>query len=337
MHRTRAAATSCREAGHRVREAGWPGWIATVLGERGTGTRRWRGQLAGVPECPELPGRREHPARRAGGQRTEWPVGARPPLFPGMRTVGIASVSCASAGNCAAVGYYAGSLGTFHVLAAAEHGGRWEEGADVLRASGLNVYYAWRCLRCGAPVPEPALCGGSSRTTRPVMTTCSSSASGTGRGAGPPSSRVPSADCMVRSMPCGAMAPGTASRAAITVAAQAMAVRSRRPCGTAGGRPELTCCGPPAWTQQGIPGSARCRAPASATAPPAVPTPIAMACTRCSWPANGTGGGWPPSRSRVPRTWIHGTIRRSVRCHARLLGSAKRAVTTPSPGTRMRS
>jgi len=57
--------------------------------------------------------------------------------------VGIASVSCASAGSCAAVGYYTGSLGTPQVLAAAEHGGRWEKGADVLRASGLNVYYAW--------------------------------------------------------------------------------------------------------------------------------------------------------------------------------------------------
>jgi hypothetical protein len=63
--------------------------------------------------------------------------------LPGRPTAGIASVACAGAGNCAAIGYYNGSLGTPHVLAAAEQGGRWHTGVDVLSASGLTVYYAW--------------------------------------------------------------------------------------------------------------------------------------------------------------------------------------------------
>jgi hypothetical protein len=73
--------------------------------------------------------------------------------LPGRRTEGIASVSCASAGNCAAVAYYQGNHFTFHALAAAERHGRWHTGVDVLRASGLDVYYAWNaevwCARHG--------------------------------------------------------------------------------------------------------------------------------------------------------------------------------------------
>ena len=69
-----------------------------------------------------------------------WGAGVQAPLPAGATTAGLAAVSCASAGNCSAVGDYTDSAGTLQGLLLSESSGAWGAGVKAtLPAGSLNV------------------------------------------------------------------------------------------------------------------------------------------------------------------------------------------------------
>jgi hypothetical protein len=78
--------------------------------------RRWSSAVVNLPSN----------ARQEGGQNGS--------AYPALR-----SVSCGSAGNCAAVGYYYGSDQATHALLVDETGGTWHAGTDVQLPSDATI------------------------------------------------------------------------------------------------------------------------------------------------------------------------------------------------------
>lgn len=102
--------------------------------------RRWRSAVVSLPSN----------ARQDGGETG--------PAFPTLR-----SVSCGTAGDCAAVGYYYGSDQATHALLVVDHGGTWGDGIDVQLPPDA----------ASPPIPDAAIGGFLSPVACPSADSCS--------------------------------------------------------------------------------------------------------------------------------------------------------------------
>ena len=73
-------------------------------------------------------------------------------------TADVLSVSCASAGNCAAGGYYTDSHGNQQAFVADERHGRWNRAVKVPGTATLNAGASAALLSVSCPAAGP--CGG---------------------------------------------------------------------------------------------------------------------------------------------------------------------------------
>src|SRR5215469_4437087 len=84
---------------------------------------------------------------------------------PGLGTLNsgdaaVLSVSCASAGKCAAGGYYAGGAGRTQAFVAVERDGRWDEAARVPGLSALNAHGPAQVSQVSCPSAGSCAAGG---------------------------------------------------------------------------------------------------------------------------------------------------------------------------------
>jgi hypothetical protein len=85
------------------------------------------------------------------------------------RSAQVSSVSCASAGNCAAAGGYRDRSHHFQAfVAAAERGGRWRRAIKVPGSGALNAGGFARVLSVSCGSPANCAAAGSTAKARPI-------------------------------------------------------------------------------------------------------------------------------------------------------------------------
>ena len=258
--------------------------------------------MAGMAAGFWLPGAGNASAIAAAGPAGSWGRAIEVPGLAALNTGGLAevtSVSCGSAGNCAAGGDYFDHGGE-QGFVADERNGVWGTAIEVPGLAALNT-------GGGAEVTSVSCALGGQLRGRRVLHRQRGVQQGfvadERHGGWGTAIEVPGlgalntgGDAEVCSVSCGSAgncAAGGKYRAA-GCHLQGFVAAS----GTASGARRSRCpAWPPCTSAAGTPRSSRCRAPRRATARPAGPTTTAI-ITRGSWPTSGTAAG--ARRSRCP-------------------------------------
>ena len=246
-------------------------------------------------------------------------------------------MSCASAGNCSAGGYYIDGSGHQQAFVVSEANGTWQPADEVPGTAPSTRAGAPRSPRCRVPRRATAAPAGPTptapATSRRSWPARSNGTWGTAeRGA---RHRRPQ--------------PGRERRGRLGVVRLGGQLQRRRvlhrqlrpPAGVRGQRDQRhlghrprRCPAPPPSTRAGTPTSTRCRVPRRATAAPAGPTPTAPATSRRSWPTRPTAPGARPRRCPAPRPSTRAGTPRSSRCRVPRRATAAPAGTTSTAPAR---